>query len=46
MSRIQRGAVVVGAVLVAVGVAFIYWPAGLIVAGLGLVSAGLTDFEE
>ncbi|MFN8623416.1 MAG: hypothetical protein U0869_21980 [Chloroflexota bacterium] len=32
---------IAGAVLAAAGVAAIYWPAGLIAAGLGLALAGL-----
>lgn len=40
----------VGAVLTVAGVAFVFWPAALIVAGLGLLTFGALydfgDFEE
>lgn len=37
----------VGAVLTVAGVAVVYWPAGLIVAGLGLLTFGaLYDFGD
>lgn len=46
MTRTQRIVTAIGVALVVAGVAFIYWPAGLIVAGLAAVTAGLTDFKE
>lgn len=46
MSRLSQIVTAAGAVLVVVGVSFIFWPAGLIVAGAALVTVGLTDFGE
>lgn len=46
MSRLNLTAAIVGAALIVTGVSFIFWPAGLIVAGVILVTAGLTDFKE
>ena len=46
MSRLSRIVTAAGVALVVVGVTFIFWPAGLIVAGAALVTVGLTDFGE
>jgi hypothetical protein len=46
MSLTQRLVAAAGVGLIVVGVTFIFWPAGLIVAGVALVTAGLTDFKE
>lgn len=45
MSRLQQIATILGCLLVVAGVSFIFWPAGLIVAGIALSVVGLTDFE-
>jgi hypothetical protein len=44
MTRPQRIVTVAGIALVVAGVSFIFWPAGLIVAGVAAVTVGLTEF--
>jgi len=39
--RVRLGATAVGSVLVVAGVAFIFWPASLILSGAALVAFGL-----
>ena len=46
MSRLARVVAVCGLALIVAGVSIIFWPAGIIAAGIALVTVGLTDFEE
>lgn len=41
MTSIETACLLAGAVLLTTGVAFMFWPAGLVVAGLLLLAAGL-----
>ena len=46
MSRFAKVVTACGLALIVAGVSIIFWPAGIIAAGVALVTVGLTDFEE
>lgn len=42
---LSDGCIVMGALLVALGIGLIYWPAGIIAAGLLLIALGFVVFD-
>ena len=42
---LSDGCIVMGALLVALGIGLIYWPAGVIAAGLLLIALGFVVFD-